>query len=114
MKNRFELLRDITTPTEYIRAGEIRTGEEWEKSFPGCMTDPTFSTWFLDMSKFSPEEVRPDLASQIIDEVFKDEGLQSVTYKLAARKILTEYIKREYKRSTPPLPTHPNISESDK
>lgn len=94
MEKLFELKRDIRTPNRYIRAGERRTMKEWEMEFPNLRMIKN-SEWFIDLTE--PGEMDTRLARKIVDEVFEQQGLHSIGYKMAALEAIEEYTKRTNK-----------------
>lgn len=83
-----ELKKDALFPDRYIRAGERKTLEEWEKIF-GKIAESELDIWFIDLDKLKLKN--PDPLTDIINEVFEYEGLHSITYKQAARIIARRY-----------------------
>lgn len=95
MEKLFELRKDIDTPERYIRAGEQKTREEWEKIFPDAFK-LSQDTWFIDMSK-AKIKTENHIAWEIVNELFAKNGLKSITYKEAAVASIKEYIRQTTK-----------------
>jgi hypothetical protein len=98
MEQLFELKKDVTTPGGYFRAGIQKTRPEWEKFFPGSFDRIilTGDEWFIDLSKPLPVPDPLPLTTQIVDEVFAERGLRSISYKQAAQECIERYVARYY------------------
>lgn len=87
----FELRKDIQSPDRYIRAGARKTKEEWLKLYPHCNKFVSgFDDWFIDLSVEAKID-ESDIEWRIVDEVFTDKGLISISYKEAAIKFMREF-----------------------
>lgn len=90
----YELLKDITTPTHYWRAGTRMDREGWEEAFPGCFDSRGSEDWFFDHDKhISMMNMGGDndLITRIVKETFETLGLKSITYCQAAIKATHAY-----------------------
>lgn len=88
----YELKRDIWTPSIYIRAGFRKTEAEWKERL-GEFDMKLASDWFIDVDKNEAE--RPiDELKELIDAVFSEKGLNSISYKEAAREIADICLKQ--------------------
>lgn len=89
--NLYELRKDIVLPNGYYKAGEIRNKLEWEKLFPNSFQFSNHE-WFIPLAEIKPES-RLDAETKIIDKVFSDRGLFSMSYKQAARECIEQWKK---------------------
>lgn len=91
MQNMYELKKDISTPNGYRRAGERNTKEFWEALFPDCFHFSS-NEWFINLSEAI--EVSPCSAETIfVSKVFDKMELRSMSYKEAAAKCITQFIR---------------------
>lgn len=91
----YELRQDINTPAFYIRAGKRATEAQWKERL-GDFCIRWCSEWFWDTSiKEDPMEV--DKLKELIDAVFEENGLRSISYKEAARKVAELWLKQNQK-----------------
>ena len=91
----YELLKDVTTPAKYWRAGQRETKQFWMKEFDMdyfCFKHSR--DWFLDLTE-QKEKVVVDELHELIQSVFAKKGLRSISYKEAAREVAEEYVKRK-------------------
>ena len=92
LQHQHELLKDISTPTTYIRAGVTFTGWEWELRLPGSMATLEYSFWFKDIDEEPPiPACFLTEKEKLINEVFARKGLKSISYKQAALEALNEW-----------------------
>lgn len=75
----------------YIKAGTQKTLEQWEQKL-GKINKYDISEWFYDLSKPQPEPERDEIRD-VINEVFDQHGLLSITYKQAAREVVTRILR---------------------
>lgn len=88
----YELKRDIWTPAYFIRAGFRKTELEWKECL-GEFNMEWSSDWFIDIQK--QEEERPiDELKELIDAVFDEKNLNSISYKEAAREVAELWLKQ--------------------
>lgn len=87
----YELKKDVTTPGNFWRAGIRKTEKEWREIFD-FVNIQWESEWFIDLS-VAQEEAPKDELRDIINSVFKDKGLHSITYKEAAREIAEKWVR---------------------
>ena len=88
----YELRADIWTPAFYIRAGKRATEKEWKEKL-GDFNIEWESHWFINLSE--PQEQYPiDELNELVDAVFKRKGLNSISYKDAAREIAELWLKQ--------------------
>ena len=87
----YELIKDISLPNKYYRAGAIKLKSEWEALFPGCF-DFFSREWFIHLSTISkqPNNIL-SLEETIVNTVFHSLNLHSISYKQAAVRALVEY-----------------------
>ncbi len=85
----FELKKDICTPNSYIKAGVKKTKEEWEKLYPHCFSAQ--EEWFIDLNNYEEKKDEPKIIWDIIDRIFTEKGLSSISYKQASVKACMEY-----------------------
>ncbi len=85
----YELKKDIVLPGGYYRAGTKKTAKQWQKEF-GKITLDKEPEWFIDISK-AQDKQEPSMLNAIIDEIFKQHGLYSITYKEAAAHVAVRY-----------------------
>ncbi len=88
----YELRQDIWTPAYYIRAGFRKTEEEWRERL-GEFNMKWSSEWFIDLSK-KEESREVDELRELVDAVFKKKGLNSISYKEAAREVAELWLKQ--------------------
>lgn len=86
---KYELKKDVVLPGKYYRAGLIKTAKQWQKEFGKIILDSE-SEWFIDLSKVDTTQ-EPTMLNSIIDEIFKDHGLRSISYKEAASMVAVRY-----------------------
>lgn len=88
----YELRRDIWTPVMYIKAGAQKTEAEWKDKL-GEFNIQWESMWFIDLE--NEKDTRPiDELKELIDDVFKNRGLSSLSYKDAAREVAELWLKQ--------------------
>lgn len=86
----YELLKDISFPGHYFRAGQRKTAKEWYELFK--FVDISWEKdWFMDVEGIQENEFS-DVLSRIIIEEFEKRGLRSQTYSTAARAIAQRWI----------------------
>lgn len=100
----FELKKDISTPQSYMRAGIQKTKAEWEELFPRAFVFNN-NEWFIDMTPV--EEFDYDEANgiskekrkimYIVDHVFKEHDLSSMSYREAAILAIEKFKADEMK-----------------
>jgi len=93
----YELLKDITTPTHYWRAGTRMDREGWEELFPGCFDNKHGEDWFFDHGKYmSMVHVGGDVdqITKHVKEIFSELGLKSLTYHGAAIKAVQTWMTK--------------------
>jgi hypothetical protein len=88
----YELRRDIWTPALYIKAGFRKTEAEWKERL-GDFNIKWQSDWFIDIEKEATQKPK-DKLKILIDAVFEEKGLYSLTYKDAARQIAEAWLKQ--------------------
>lgn len=88
----YELKQDIWTPSYYIRAGLRKTEKEWKERL-GDFNMRWASEWFIDLEK--QEEERPiDELNELVNSVFAAKGLNSISYKEAAKEVAELWLKQ--------------------
>ena len=87
----YELKKDIQTPSRFIPAGEKRSQADWEVEFPNAFLFKKNNEWFTEVGS---KQTSNDQMDAIIDTIFDNEGLHSMTYKAAAKKAIIEYVKQ--------------------
>lgn len=88
----YELRQDIWTPAFYIKAGKRGTEAQWKERL-GDFNMSWSSEWFFDVSE-QKNEPRIDELNELINTVFKSMGLNSLSYKSAAREVAEEWLKQ--------------------
>jgi len=94
----YELKQDASIPTGYWRAGKKLSEKRWREIFNIPENSPFswFSDWFIDLTPTPSEEI--DRIKEIVNQVFTDLNLHSISYKEAAeicvRKALIEFCKK--------------------
>lgn len=91
----YELRQDISTPGFYIRAGKRATEAQWKERL-GDFNMKWCSEWFWDTS-IKEEEKEVDKLNELVDEIFAEKGLRSISYKEAARLIADLWLKQNQK-----------------
>lgn len=88
----YELKQDISTPCFYIRAGKQATESQWKERL-GDFNIRWCSEWFYDLS--IKEESKPiDELKELIEAVFSEKGLNSISYKEAAAEVAELWLKQ--------------------
>lgn len=88
----YELKQDIWTPAYYIRAGFRKTEKKW-KEILGDFNMQWASEWFIDLEK--REEEKPiDELNKLINSIFAEKGLNSISYKEAAKEVAELWLKQ--------------------
>jgi hypothetical protein len=88
----YELRQDINTPAHYIRAGKRATEAQWKERL-GDFNIRWCSEWFLDTT-VKEEQMEVDELNDLVDAVFKERGLRSISYKEAARLVAELWLKQ--------------------
>ncbi len=86
----YELRKDISTPDSYLRAGLRKTKSEWLLDFPKAFIFHS-NEWFIEVTEYSDKPNTNSIESIIVDRVFAEFGLRSMSYKEAAIKCIHEY-----------------------
>ena len=85
---KYKLLKDIDSPTIYLKAGQIRTASEWacvldfkdvtdKKDWFEEVEEPTYTK--QDLLDFGMFVRKKDASSIVLDEVYVDEWIESKT-----------------------------------
>ena len=85
---KYKLLKDIDSPTIYLKAGQIRTSSEWacvldfkdvtdKKEWFDEVEEPTYTK--QDLLDFGMFVRKKDASSIVLDEVYVDEWIESKT-----------------------------------
>ena len=93
LNHRFELRKDICSPSGYIRAGRVLTGHEWKEKFPDC-SEFAWLEWFFDLDKIEPEPPK-DKLRDVVKDVFNEHGLHSLSYMDAAEEVVKRWENRK-------------------
>lgn len=84
-----ELIKDIQLPGEYYRAGQQKTRGEWAALFPHLHFQSEWDRWFIDLDK--PNDAPQDEIREIVEQIFNERLLYSISYKEAAVECVTRY-----------------------
>lgn len=76
----------------YIRAGSRKTEAEWKERL-GEFNIKWAIDWFIDLEESKDQEPIDELR-ELINDVFNKRGLNSVTYKQAAKEIAEIWLKQ--------------------
>lgn len=91
----FELRKDIVTPNIYLRAGKKATMKQFETVL-GKISKYEHSEWFIDLSEANKKKETKDIQLyKLIDKIFREHGLYSITYKQAAVKAAKAWHKKQ-------------------
>ena len=92
----YELRQDIWTPAYYIRAGKRASESQWKEKL-GEFNIQWANEWFIDIEK--NEHARPiDELRELINSVFSEKNLYSISYKEAAREVAELWLKQNKKK----------------
>jgi len=90
----YELLKDISLPGMYYRAGNQKTKSEWIALFPHAFTLGENVEWFISLP-LQEEKTVQDTAVRIVSEVFQKMGLRSISYRMAAEQCIRQYVAEQ-------------------
>lgn len=91
----YELKKDIWTPAFFIRAGFRKTEKEWKERL-GDFEMKWASDWFFDPSEKAEQQQINEL-NELIEAVFMEKGLNSISYKEAAKEVAEIWLKQNKK-----------------
>lgn len=88
----YELRKDAWTPSGYWRAGIKKTKKDWQKEFNNENLI-MWNDWFINTSEVIEKKPVNELY-QLVNDVFKSKGLNSISYKEAACEVAELWLKQ--------------------